>query len=293
MNEINPSISVIMVDGSFRESFFSIDYFENQTLPRDNYEIIWMEYYDDVKPTLAQKVNNYSNFQVLCLGRSGEYHSSYCFNAGIMASKGNILVIPDADIIVEKDFLESILDEHELISNLVIYIYRLDEPKSKHVEPYSLDHLRKVCKLINPINYGGCVSARKKWFIEINGYEQHPVFGSGFHANGLDIYTRFKNLGLLIKWHPKLRIFHPWHPYTLHPNENHTTQKIVIDHRAINLSTLAFQGIDKQRNTDFPSNLYKELNQKKSSDIPIQRLILKIPGISRLVNLSRKIINHA
>ena len=46
----NPLISVIMVDGSFRESFHAIDFFGNQTF--DDFELLWVEYYDRIDPRL-------------------------------------------------------------------------------------------------------------------------------------------------------------------------------------------------------------------------------------------------
>ena len=172
----HPTISVIMVDGSFRESFHSIDFFGRQTLSPDDYELIWVEYYDKVNPLLAEKISRYPNFRFITLNRDGLYHSSYCFNAGIRESRGELLVIPDADVVVEADFLETIWREHQKNEELVTYCYRYDEPQEAHRSDWDLEHLRRVCKLGHTPNYGACVSVRKKWLLEINGYEQHPVF---------------------------------------------------------------------------------------------------------------------
>ena len=135
-----------------------------------------------------------------------------------------------------------------------MYIQRWDEPKEKHTRVISLVHLEKVCILRTPINYGGCLTVRKKWLLEINGYEQHPAFAGGFHVNGNDVYTRLKNLGLHIKWHPTERLYHPWHPRPLHSSEDDLKtaeergywQRKIAEERGLALTTRAYFGLDGQ-----------------------------------------------
>ena len=88
----------------------------------------------------------------------------------------------------------------------------------------------------------------KKWLLEINGYEQHKIFESGFHANGMDIYSRFKNFGLAIMWTPAVKLYHPWHPFTLVPAEQYNVQLRFIEWRAKNLQYLAINGISERLN---------------------------------------------
>lgn len=252
-----------MVDGSFRESFYAIDFFGKQALPKDDYELTWVEYYDRVKPELEDLISKYPNFKILTLKRDGEYHSSYCFNAGIMASSGELMVIPDADVIVEENFLDKIWQEHQENNKLVMYLYRYNELEKDHVPKIDLKHLQQVCVLTNPSNYGGCLTVRRKWLEAINGYEQHPLFGTGFHANGRDIYVRFKGLGLHVMWHPELKLYHPWHPSTLAQSSTYESQGIIIKYREIKLLTTAFQGIDPTRNLELPESLLDELETLK------------------------------
>jgi|Deesub1362A_J573_1020465.scaffolds.fasta_scaffold00077_15 hypothetical protein len=242
-------ISVIMVDGSFREKFHMVDYLNKQTLPKDQYELIWVEFYSEVNEELKKK----PNLRIITLNNSEDtpYHSSYCFNKGIEESKGDLLVIIDADQVVEPTFLETIKKEHEKCDELVMYMQRWDEPKEKHhpVKSYELDYLKSVCRFLNPVNYGGCLTVRKKWLLKINGYEKDPLFG-GLHANGRDCYTRFKNLGLHIKWHPTERMYHPWHPGTLAPSETYTPQLSIIRKRELNLTWLPNYGLDPSRDKE-------------------------------------------
>ncbi len=243
-------LSIVMVDGSFRESFHSIDFFGQQTIPPQYYELLWVEYYNVARPELAERMAQCPNFRIITLNRDGIYHSSYCFNRGIVAARGQVVVLPDADVVVEDSFLDRVWEEHQANDKLVMYAHRYDEPEGEHLSEVQLDHLRRVCALRNPANYGACLTVRKQWLLGINGYEQHPIFASGFHANGRDVYTRLKNLGLHVKWHPDLRLYHPWHPGTLKPTPSYRVQQAVIDYRAVNLVTIPFRGIDPEKNND-------------------------------------------
>jgi len=251
----DPKISVVMVDGSFRQKFHTIDFFARQSLPADDYEVLWVEYYDKLQAELSEKIRLYTNCRTITLNRDDEYHSSFCFNAGIRESRGELLVIPDADVVVDERFLEMIWNDHCLNEKLVMYVYRWDEDANTASREPELHHLRTVCSLKNAANYGGCLTVRKKWLLDINGYEQHPIFGSGFHANGLDIYTRLKNLGLHVMWHPTLKMYHPWHPMTRTESKSYDLQQLVIQHRALTLEAMAHEGLDPERNRPMPPDL--------------------------------------
>jgi len=41
-------VSIILTDWSVRESYHAIDYLNRQTILRQYYEIIWVEYYDHI-----------------------------------------------------------------------------------------------------------------------------------------------------------------------------------------------------------------------------------------------------
>ena len=145
------------------------------------------------------------------------------------------------------DFLKRVWDIHSRYERLAMYAYRYDEVEQGALGSLDFSELDAKCVLRNPENYGGCLTVRKKWLMEINGYEQHPLFGSGNHANGRDIYTRLKILGLAIQWEPSLELYHPWHPFTLESTSEHACQHKVIAWRRRNMHAQAFQGIDPSR----------------------------------------------
>jgi len=267
-NTHNPKISVLLVDGSYRPHFAVIDSLKRQTFAADDYEVLWIEYYDKVEQKLINKMKDIKNFQVITLNKNGIYHSSYCFNRGIMNARGELLVIADADVLVEENFLETVWEEHQGDERLVMYIFRLDEPERATPLCLDIDYLKNTCNLANPSNYGGCLTVRKKWLLKINGYEQHNIFRTGGdHANGLDIYTRFKNVGMHIMWHPQLRLYHPWHSHKPDHLAAYQPQKQLIDLRAKNLDILPYKGIDPAWDREIPRELQILKNSKNSSDI--------------------------
>jgi hypothetical protein len=237
-------ISVIMVDGGFRERIFGVEYFSQQDFPPQEYEILWVDFYDKAHPQLK----NYPQVKVITLDKQGIYHSSYCFNAGIKKARGEILVIPDADVMVEEDFLTAVYKEHHKLPGLVMYFHRLiQEEKSYKSDDLSFRYIQQSCQRMvsNPENYGGCITVRKKWLEEIGGYELHRAFASGAHANGKDVYTRLKNLGLYVKWHPHKFLYHPWHPgtgYVRADQKRVKWQLEIVKYRAVNLMTTVFEG---------------------------------------------------
>ena len=284
-------ISVIMIDGSFRENTFGANSFPNQDFPHDQYEVLWVEYYGSPNPN----VQKLPNIKILALNRDGIYHSSHCFNKGITEAQGEIIVIPDADQIVRTNFLSTVWELHSKYDKLVVYGYRYDEICKGTLKSIDFKELEDKCILKNPLNYGGCLTVRKKWLDKVNGYEQHPIFRTGYHANGLDMYTRLKNLGLAIQWEPKLKLYHPWHPFTLSDALEYKIQKYLIEWRRNNLQWKAFQGIDSKKNAVPPEDIapYLKMFTGKRGR-PYRRLIRKslIRASDYIINRSNRFKRH-
>lgn len=236
-----------MIDGSFRENTYGAQYFTQQDFPDEEYEVIWVEFYKRANEELYY--NN--DLKIITLNNTDEttYHSSYCFNEGIKLAKGELLIIPDADVIVHRDFMQKAWDAHKENKELVAYGYRRNEVSENKLNSLEFDELEEKCVITNPINYGGCMTVRKKWMLKINGYDQHEIFESGFHANGLDIYTRFKNLGLPIKWDHSLKLYHPRHAFTAEKAPVYEIQRKLVSWRSANLEYLPLKGLDEGLNT--------------------------------------------
>lgn len=205
-------ISVVTWDAGFRESYHTVDFFSRQTLDKNQFEFIWADYYSSINPVLQDKIQAMDNGRTLCLGGEGKWHLGRILNAATRESKGDLIVIPDGDIAVEENFLEEVVRCHENYLDLALYFRRWDEQKPgagrKDRPPISM--LKEICKLTNPTNYGGCLTISKKAFDHVHGYEEHELFSEA-GANGMDLYTRLKNAGFPIMWHPDHKIYHPWH----------------------------------------------------------------------------------
>ena len=209
-------ISIITWDGSFRESFHTVDTFGGQDFSAERFEFIWVDFYNNQNPNLLEKISKYANARILNLNNDKNlpWHLGKCLNAGIKEARGNILVIPDGDVIVSKDLLNKIEKEHEKYKDLVLYFRRWDEPADFHDDfnRYDINYLEKVCVMYVPTNYGGLISTRKQTLASVNNYEESKIF-SGPGANGLELYIRLRNKGFPVKWH-QTKIFHPYHANT-------------------------------------------------------------------------------
>jgi hypothetical protein len=241
----DPLISVIMVDGGFRESFHALDCFARQSLDAGQYELIWVEYTDRPAEAVARR----DDVRVFALGRREEpQRLGYAYNKGIQEARGEVLVIPDGDVACEADLLETVRREHEACDDLVLYVLRLDQPRGRYRPDWDLEHLRQTCCVKHTYNFGGCTTVRKRWLVEMNGYEQLACF-AGYHYLGGDNYIRFKNMGLKIAWHPTQRVYHPWHPMAPQGKlETVPEMEQVIRQRAASWEWLAHDGMDPSRN---------------------------------------------
>ncbi|MFZ2196432.1 MAG: glycosyltransferase family A protein [Thermodesulfovibrionales bacterium] len=209
-------ISIITWDGSFRESFHTVDTFGDQDFPAARFEFIWVDFYANDNPKLLERISRYPNARLLNLNhnKSIAWHLGVCFNAGIREATGDILLLVDGDIIVQKNLLDIVEEEHSRYEDLVLYFRRWDEPTfaRQKQRSYEVDYLDKICILNNPTNYGGALAIKKCSLAEVNNYEESEFF-SGPGANGLEMYTRLRNNGFPIKWHNQ-KIFHPYHALT-------------------------------------------------------------------------------
>ena len=230
-------ISIITWDASFREHFHVIDYFCSQEYGREQFEFIWVDFYRNDNPLLLDKIAKYPNARVLNLDneRSAKWHLGTCVNAGINVSRGEILVIPDGDIVAPPNLLRCVEVAHSECANLVMYFRRWDEPADKHDEErsYDIDYLKGVCILTNPTNYGGTISLRRDTLAKVGGYEEDPVF-AGPGAAGMELYIRLRNAGLPIKWHSE-KIYHPGHVGTGWSNtDRELLNRLAAQYRWIN-----------------------------------------------------------
>jgi hypothetical protein len=222
-------ISVIVWDGNFRENLHTIEFFANQSLSKDDYEFIWVDYYNS-NDRVRKIISGHPNFKLVTLNNptDDKWHLGMCMNKGVEEASGDIILLPDGDIVVEDDFLSYIRKEHEKHMDLVLYHRRLDEPASAHSTRSNSDigYLKSVVKLTTPTNFAGCFSLLKSNFNKVLGYEEHNAF-CGPGMNAMEINSRFRNAGLCIKWSTDKMIYHPWHPSSTNAGEFFENRKFL------------------------------------------------------------------
>jgi len=222
--------SIILIDWSVRESFHSVYCLNHQTVSRDQYEVIWVEYYGTLLEELVKYVKEGQLDKYIGLGEKGMFFKQRMCNEGVIRSESEIIIIPDSDAYYSPTFLEAILttfEEHRG-RNIVLYV---DEQRKKEplLSPPDEDAIswERICERRRRLrgqkpkytfhwhpwgtgNYGACLCATKKAIIEAGGFDEHPGYLSLW--GGVELGWRLRNKGYKEIWHPTEWIIHYSHP---------------------------------------------------------------------------------
>lgn len=213
---VPPKVSIILLDWSCRERLHALDWLERQNVPRETYEIIWVELYDRVLPEVLEKAD-----VVITLGQQGMYHKHKGYNAGVLAARGEIINISDSDAVFPDDFIASLVESfHETADAgprpLVLMHHQL---RTSLTYP---DQLQDAAELkdegrdwkwwpLNP-NAGACVSFRKQDVVRYGGFDEHHSY-RGYLCGPYDLAWRLVNAGLPQVWHDtSVVLWHFAHP---------------------------------------------------------------------------------
>lgn len=235
---VQPLLSIVLLDWSVRESYHVLDYLNKQTVPREQYELIWIEYYDkrpkEIETRLeecavAAKLPVLDTWVVMNMLHNVYYHKHLMYNIGIVISKGRIVTFMDSDAVVRRTFVESIIKSFEKDSNIVLHMDQVRNMNKKFY-PFNYPSIDKVTKegrvnLVNgkprglvdrsdPLhlpNYGSCMSAIRDDLISIGGADEHIDY-LGHICGPYEMTFRLVNAGKKEKWHPDEWLYHTWHP---------------------------------------------------------------------------------
>lgn len=205
-------VSIILLDWSCRERFHSLDWLNRQNVPRDQYELIWIELYDRVIPEAMEKAD-----VVITCGQKGLYHKHEGYNIGLLHAKGKIITICDSDAVFPEDFIASIIKSFNLTQSKtpeskVLMHYQWRSPA---LYPDGIAQVKELQRYpwsdLWP-NVGACMSVSRSDAIRFGGFDEHKSF-SGYLCGPYDLGWRLINAGIPEIWHDEsVALWHFSHP---------------------------------------------------------------------------------
>ncbi|HBH78498.1 MAG TPA: hypothetical protein DDY39_01620, partial [Nitrospira sp.] len=105
----SPRLSIILLDWSCRERFTTLDWLLHQDVPKDQYELIWVEVYDRVVDEVLKKAD-----VVLTCNQQGIYHKHMGYNTGLLHARGELICVCDSDAVFPPDFVRSVFRSFQM-----------------------------------------------------------------------------------------------------------------------------------------------------------------------------------
>lgn len=235
---VRPKVSIVLLDWSVREHYHGLDYLSNQTIPRNQYEILWIEYYDVCSPGINRALRKslelgfppvIDKWVVMNIPRNTYYHKHLMYNTGIVLSSGQVVVFCDSDAMVRPTFVESMVKEFEKDPNIVLHMDQFRN-NNKGFYPFDFPSFEEVTGegCVNNVNgkprgivdksdtlhlrnYGACMVARREDLIAIGGADEHIDY-LGHICGPYEMTFRLVNAGKKEIWHEDEFLYHVWHP---------------------------------------------------------------------------------
>jgi hypothetical protein len=225
----SPLVSLVLLDWSVRESFHLLHYLQQQSVARDDFEVIIIEYYSRVSEAVKKFEAQVDTWLVLDMPLNCYYHKHLMYNAGILVAHCDIIMIGDSDAMVKPTFIESIIKAFESDSKIV---YHIDQFRNLRRDFYPFNYPSfedvlgdgcinningKTAGVLNtedPIhsrNYGACMCAKREDLIAIGGADMHIDY-LGHICGPYDMTFRLSNYGRQELWDDSEFTYHTWHP---------------------------------------------------------------------------------
>ena len=243
-----PRLSIVLLDWSCRESLHALDWLQKQSVPRESYELLWIDLYDRVPPEALAEAD-----AVITLGQRGLYHKHIGYNVGLLEARGDLVTVCDSDAVFPEDFVESILNSFEgpeVVSGRALapgsspgaarstfptagrcpdaqpgasarplrsQVLMHYEARTALQYPPRLDRADELkdprwkWRELHP-NAGACMTVRREDAIRFGGFDEHRSF-RGYLCGPYDLGWRLVNAGLPEVWHdPSVILWHFAHP---------------------------------------------------------------------------------
>lgn len=310
---IQPKLSIILVDWSCRDSFHVLDYLNSQTVPRDQYEIIWIEYYSCRSSQIEEKLRKSQQLNkpavvdkwiVMEMPDDVYYHKHLMYNVGIIVSKGKITAICDSDAIVKPTFIESIIKAFEDNPDMVLHMDQVRNA-DKRFYPFnypSIDEITgKGCinwvngktagifekkDSIHVRNYGACMCALREDLISIGGADEHIDY-LGHICGSYELTFRLINNGKKEVWHEEEFLYHVWHP-GINGKNNY-----LGPHDGMNMSVTALDILKNGRVMPFVENdAIREFRLNGKNVISLEKLFTLAVSAERIRKWKKTPLKH-
>jgi hypothetical protein len=260
---VSPRVSVVLLDWSVRESFHCLRYLNQQRAGREDYELIWIEYYGRRPEELAKSLDQESptrldQWVVLGMPENCYYHKHMMYNIGIAVSRGDVVCICDSDAMFSDTFIDAIIAGFAESGRIVLH---MDEVRNndKKFYPFNYPSVSEVLgrgavnwrdgktigvsDTVDPLhtrNYGACFCARRDEIIAIGGADEYIGF-VGHVCGPYDMTFRLVNNGCREVWDATEYLYHVWHPGQA------GDQNLVGPHDGRHISTIALSAAKEGR----------------------------------------------
>jgi len=233
-----PEVSFILLDWGCRESFHILDYFARQTVARQRYEVMWIEYWDRRAEQIDRAFDEarraggpapVDTWVVMHMPPEVYYHKHLMYNVGIALARGKIVTIMDSDAFFRPSFVESIIEafrrdpfqvlHHDEVRNMDRRFYPFNYPAFDEVTGEGCINwtgttttgLADTSDPLHTRNYGACMSARRRDLNAIGGADEHIDY-LGHICGPYELTWRLVNFNRREVWHEGEFIYHVWHP---------------------------------------------------------------------------------
>ena len=205
-------ISVILIDWNCRDRYCALETLSQQTVPRNQYELLWIDYFSKVPEraiALADKVITMNEQPTDQIAKQKAY------NTGLLFASGQIICIPDSDAWFPHDFIGRIMEAFLFVSGeeplaKVVFVH---EYRTETDYPGKVENIRQYAWEEFKTNYGACVVFPSRLAIAIGGYDEHEQMVNGA-CGPYELAWRLINFGIQEEWVniEKAVIYHFNHP---------------------------------------------------------------------------------
>lgn len=245
---------MILLDWGVRESIHLFHYLSDQTVPRDAFEVILIEYYGTVSEAARKFESQIDTWILLEMPEDCYYHKHLMYNVGVGFSHGQIVMFGDSDAMVRRTFVETIL---KAFGRDPLVVYHMDQFRNIRRDFYPFNYpsfedvvgdgcinnagntTKGILDELDPMhsrNYGACMCALREDVIAIGGADEDLTY-LGHICGPYDMTFRLMNAGRRLVWETEEYLYHTWHPGTEGVNN------YLGPHDGRHMSTTAFQAL--------------------------------------------------